>query len=66
MGEEISTQHVQPAAAPVLLASELIRSSLFVEAVAQNKIFHKAVTRAVIDPFSCMGPWKALSWEVES
>lgn len=56
MGEEISTQHVQPAAAPVLLASELIRSSLFVEAVAQNKIFHKAVTRAVIDPFSCMGP----------
>lgn len=33
-GEEISTQQIQPAAAPALLASELIRSSLFVEAVS--------------------------------
>lgn len=32
-GEEISTQQIQPAAAPAPLASELIRSSLFVEAV---------------------------------
>lgn len=34
LGEEISTQQIQPAAAPALLASELIRSSLFVEAVS--------------------------------
>lgn len=33
---------------------------------SQNKTFHKAVTRAVIDQFWCAGPWKALSWEVES
>lgn len=33
-GEEISTQQIQPAAVPALLASELIRSSLFVEAVS--------------------------------
>lgn len=54
LGEEISTQQIQPAAAPALLASELIRSSLFVkgcELFSQNKTIHKAVTRAIIDPF---------------
>lgn len=34
MGEEISTQQIQPTAAPALLASELIRPTLLVEAMA--------------------------------
>lgn len=69
-GEEISTQQIKPAAAPALLASELIRSSLFVEAVScspKTKPSTKLWLGQLLTHFDMLALEKHWAyWEVES